>query len=591
MRLNNNRKSFFESFQSNLNESTLNSSEAQAFIKKYNSIYGDLPVVKEDGTMYIDNIRLVGSGISKGIELKLYTDNRMAIYNEEWGLCYDGHNIYNVEEMSQYWFFDYFNNREDFHNKIEKAVKRLYKDVIQLKDSMNSKLSESAQGMANIIWGTDASINDMSNKEKENLEAMDEAIGNFEDSYNDGVITKTEFLRQVKLIASEFGLNDEEGNNLYNFYSGSYEGTSEGDEDDSFTMYNNDTDKSVRVWKQDGKWHDEEGNRYMGYLSKQDVKHYFKGNWSELKESEVLNEGGIYPVALDPEAKEAFTEKVIEILHATSSSNIDVDGLELIPSKGFAGAGRYWFRAQINIGKGGHHNIDFIYEALEKVKDQCPHLYKLSQATELEVNYYSTIDVMSDDDVENGLSFEYSDEDLEIAGCDLKTIEAEEAPVGDYLCGLIKSNMVRLIELLKEYEIKEDDEYNESAPLNETTNKGIEKLRKDHRERVNKAMSDAGVKEYRDLPDDVKSELDRADDEISCISMIHSILTYGSNRDIDTLIKDKYLKDYVDELGEEKVRELLAGEIEEYENATINRNVYTDSEGVTYNSVTFRDDE
>ena len=36
--------------------------------------------------------------------------------------------------------------------------------------------------------------------------------------------------------------------------------------------------------------------------------------------------------------------------------------------------------------------------------------------------------------------------------------------------------------------------------------------------------------------------------------------------------------------------ELLKNEIEEYNNATINRNVYTDSEGVTYNSVTFKDD-
>lgn len=184
---------------------------------------------------------------------------------------------------------------------------------------------------------------------------------------------------------------------------------------------------------------------------------------SRLKEAYIssrskrLCEGGIYPVDIEPEAKEAFEERVTEILHANSSSNIDVDGLELIPAKGFGGSGHYWFRASINIGKGGHHNIEFIYEALEKVKDQCPHLYKLSQEGELQPNYYSTIDVIDDEQVDNGLSFEYSNEDLEIAGCDLKTIDAEEAPVGDYLCGLIKSNMVQLIELLKEYEIPEDD--------------------------------------------------------------------------------------------------------------------------------------
>lgn len=54
-------------------------------------------------------------------------------------------------------------------------------------------------------------------------------------------------------------------------------------DEDSFVMYNEDYDKEVKVWKQDGKWHDDEGNRYMGYLTKQDVKHYFKGNWHEVK--------------------------------------------------------------------------------------------------------------------------------------------------------------------------------------------------------------------------------------------------------------------------------------------------------------------
>ena len=566
MRLNN-KNSLFESFQSNLNESTLKSSEAQAFIKKYNSIYGDLPVVKEDGTMFIDNIRLVGSGISKGIELKLYTDNRMAIYNEEWGLCYDGHSIYNVEEMSQYWFYDDFNNREDFHNKIEKAVKRLYKDVIQLKNSMNgelnesstdgainintyishyeyqpeiesedefrssgdssyftvvknerdaekfnyhsdywgsedeyqednvelvsslesyiesgdplyfndeetgekhfftvtgiaidkqynsishtkilikdvnlkessnnanvfkeaykysrhkNRLNESAQGMANIIWGADTSVNDMSAEEKENLEAMDEAIGNFEDSYNEGAITKTEFLKQVRLIASEFNLNDEEGNKLYNFYSGSYEGAPDDvGEDEEFTMYDQDSDKHVRVWKQDGKWYDEEGNRYMGYLTKQDIKKYFKGNW--IEESEILTE---------------------------------------------------------------------------------------------------------------------------------------------------------------------------------TTNKGIEEKKQALYDRIRQALKDAGDEDWENivnyvkrLPQEQVDAFDLEEDEIWCIEMIHSILTYTSDRDIDRLIKDRYLQKYIDELGEDKVRELLAGEIEEYKNATINRDVYTDSEGVTYNSVKFRDDE
>lgn len=202
-----------------------------------------------------------------------------------------------------------------------------------------------------------------------------------------------------------------------------------------------------------------------------------------------LNEGGIYPVEIDEEANQALVNKLAEILGCDSSEDISIDGLELIPAKGFGGGGQYWFRAQVNIGQAGAYHEDFIWKALEAVKDQCPHLYKVyengtqsgpgsaitGETNGLEVNYYSTIDIKDDEEVSNGLSFEYSDEDLEIAGCDLKTLEAEETPVGDYLCNLVKEHMSELIELLKSYEISDDDyeetddmeEYNESVKLDE----------------------------------------------------------------------------------------------------------------------------
>ena len=190
-----------------------------------------------------------------------------------------------------------------------------------------------------------------------------------------------------------------------------------------------------------------------------------------VNESARLNEGGIYPVEIEEDASQALVNKIAEILGCDSSEDISVDGLELIPAKGFAGGGQYWFRAQINIGQAGAYHEDFIWKALEAVKDQCPHLYKIyengtqsgpgsiitGETNGLEVNYYSTIDIVDDEEVENGLSFEYSNEDLEIAGCDLKTLEAEETPVGDYLCSLVKEHMSELIELLKSYEIFEDD--------------------------------------------------------------------------------------------------------------------------------------
>ena len=218
----------------------------------------------------------------------------------------------------------------------------------------------------------------------------------------------------------------------------------------------------------------------------------------KIRESvKPLNEGGIYPVEIEEEANQALVSKLAEILGCDSSEDISIDGLELIPAKGFGGGGQYWFRAQVNIGQAGTYHEDFIWKALEAVKDQCPHLYKIyengtqsgpgsiitGETDGLEVNYYSTIDIIDDEEVENGLSFEYSNEDLELAGCDLKTLEAEETPVGDYLCNLVKEHMSELIELLKSYEISEDDyedtddleEYNESTKLEEAKKPSKEK--------------------------------------------------------------------------------------------------------------------
>lgn len=54
-------------------------------------------------------------------------------------------------------------------------------------------------------------------------------------------------------------------------------------EDEDFYMVNDDTDKKVHVYKDGNKWYDSDGNRYMGYLTKDQVKAYFKGNWTESK--------------------------------------------------------------------------------------------------------------------------------------------------------------------------------------------------------------------------------------------------------------------------------------------------------------------
>lgn len=55
------------------------------------------------------------------------------------------------------------------------------------------------------------------------------------------------------------------------------------DDTNKFVMVSG-SGKEVTVIKSaDGKWIDSDGNRYMSYLSKSDVKSYFKGDWKEVK--------------------------------------------------------------------------------------------------------------------------------------------------------------------------------------------------------------------------------------------------------------------------------------------------------------------
>lgn len=76
----------------------------------------------------------------------------------------------------------------------------------------------------------------------------------------------------------------------------------------------------------------------------------------------------------------------------------------------------------------------------------------------------------------------------------------------------------------------------------------------------------------------------------NCINMLHSILTYTSNYDFENIINNKYLKDYINELGYTKVAELTKNEIKEFENVQIITNCFTDDEGNCYNSTIFKDE-
>ena len=72
---------------------------------------------------------------------------------------------------------------------------------------------------------------------------------------------------------------------------------------------------------------------------------------------------------------------------------------------------------------------------------------------------------------------------------------------------------------------------------------------------------------------------------IRCISMIHSCLIYGS--DFFNGYKN-YAEDYAKTLGEEKVNEIYAKEVEFFnEHAIVTKDVFTDTDGCSYNSVSY----
>jgi hypothetical protein len=83
--------------------------------------------------------------------------------------------------------------------------------------------------------------------------------------------------------------------------------------------------------------------------------------------------------------------------------------------------------------------------------------------------------------------------------------------------------------------------------------------------------------------------------ELSCIDMINSILAYnwfGEDAEWVMQYEEKayknYLAEYVELFGRDKVVELIQAQIDSIDN--IKRRVYTDNEGVSYNSIIWIDD-
>lgn len=70
--------------------------------------------------------------------------------------------------------------------------------------------------------------------------------------------------------------------------------------------------------------------------------------------------------------------------------------------------------------------------------------------------------------------------------------------------------------------------------------------------------------------------------KISCIEMIDSILIYNGSKGI---FDNRYLKDHINELGLKTVAELVIEQVEDIAKSKILIGVYTDNEGLSYNSI------
>jgi hypothetical protein len=86
--------------------------------------------------------------------------------------------------------------------------------------------------------------------------------------------------------------------------------------------------------------------------------------------------------------------------------------------------------------------------------------------------------------------------------------------------------------------------------------------------------------------------------ELSCREMINSSLIYGDDpfRKIDKwwyghgYCERSYMSDYEDKLGVERVRQLYEEQKFDISQAKVHHNVHTDSEGLSYNSITWADE-
>jgi hypothetical protein len=135
-------------------------------------------------------------------------------------------------------------------------------------------------------------------------------------------------------------------------------------------------------------------------------------------------------------------------------------------------------------------------------------------------------------------------------------------------------------------QIKEDKGMDE-CKLNETSMAQLDQRRKDLYGRIRNRLGTDNLISTRGQW--TQEEVDE-NVELSTISMIQSICAYANGvPTVDEVMENRYMKDYIGQLGKEKVRAIVERELEHFSRAKV-RYAHTDSEGVSYNTIEYPED-
>lgn len=128
----------------------------------------------------------------------------------------------------------------------------------------------------------------------------------------------------------------------------------------------------------------------------------------------------------------------------------------------------------------------------------------------------------------------------------------------------------------------------------------IDVSRKKLYDEARQVLKEQGDPNYEDiigknkfLPDDFRKKYEHELDKLNLIEMIHSILTYESRKNWtkETVLNDRYMNEYEKDFSNEEFEKIIQDEVDFYKkNAIVEKDTYTDDEGLTYNSVIFKPD-